>query len=479
MEPLQPDDPRRVDRYELIARLGAGGMGRVFYGRSPGGRPVAVKVVHPEYGADAGFRLRFAREVEAARRVGGFHTAQVVDADPRADPPWLVTAYVDGPSLQTVVGEQGPLPADRVRALGAALVEGLIAIHGCGLVHRDLKPGNVIMGADGPRVIDFGVARALDATAVTDTGAIVGTPAYMSPEQALGKEAGPASDVFSLGAVLAYAATGTVPFGRGALAAVVYRVVNEDPDLGGVPEELRGIVGRCLAKDPGERPDLRELLSLLVGEPPPDGAPPDADLRAEGETAELAGSGGAEFRVSTVRDLLHFTSLVILVPPLILPALVLVFLAAGEHVPVPVWLTAGFSAALFAVLVLGLLISERLVVDRTGITRRVGGGSETGYPWEEIERVAVHRWGARGSRWRGTEYLAVVPKEGSRLPRKGNSMGWQSHLGHYKVINLMTMRGEPYDELGAAVARFSDGRIELERTERAEEPPPPPVEVPW
>ncbi|WP_232835998.1 serine/threonine-protein kinase [Actinocorallia populi] len=186
MEGLRPEDPRRVGVYQLVGRLGGGGMGQVFLGRSPGGRPVAVKVVRPEYGRNSEFRRRFAVEVEAARRVGGFHTAPVVDADPQALTPWLVTAYVPGPSLREAVEAHGPLPEPSVQVLGAGLAEGLAAIHACDLVHRDLKPGNVLLAEDGPRVIDFGIARALEATSETATGLTPGTPAFMAPEQARG-----------------------------------------------------------------------------------------------------------------------------------------------------------------------------------------------------------------------------------------------------------------------------------------------------
>ncbi|WP_228083684.1 serine/threonine-protein kinase [Streptomyces profundus] len=271
MDGLRPEDPARVGDYRLVGRLGSGGMGQVFLGRSAGGRPVAVKVIRPEYGADPGFRKSFAREVEAARRVGGFFTAQVVDADPDADLPWLVSAYVAGPSLETAVTEHGPLPPATVRVLGAGLAEGLVAIHRCDLVHRDLKPGNVVLAADGPRVIDFGIARALEATTRTASGVIVGTPAYMSPEQARGTaDIGPASDVFALGSVLAFAATGAPPFAGGHPAAVLYQVVQEEPELTALDAGLRSVVRACLAKDPADRPTPAELIDSLTT--PEDGA---------------------------------------------------------------------------------------------------------------------------------------------------------------------------------------------------------------
>jgi len=265
MDALQPGDPGSVGGYRLLGRLGAGGMGQVFFGVSPGGRRVAVKLIHPAHAGTAQFRERFAREIEAARRVGGFHTAPVVDADPLADPPWMVTAFIEGPSLQDDVDLRGPLPADGVRALGAGLAEGLAAIHACGLVHRDLKPGNVILAPDGPRIIDFGIARAIGATTgLTSTGVVVGTLTFMSPEQIRGGPVGPASDVFALGSVLAFAATGRAPFGDDSAATVMFRIFTEPPDLAGIADEaLRRIIDGCLAKAPQDRPPLPALLATL------------------------------------------------------------------------------------------------------------------------------------------------------------------------------------------------------------------------
>jgi Protein kinase domain len=265
MDSLRPGDPVTVGGYRLIGRLGAGGMGQVFLATSPGGRKVAVKRIHAEYANDPEFRGRFAREIEAARRVGGFHTAQVVDADPRADPPWMVTAYIPGPSLQAAVTAGGPLRLSEVRALGAGLAEGLAAIHACGLVHRDMKPSNVILADDGPRIIDFGIARTVDASGMTATGAVLGTFSYMSPEQVKGEHAGPASDVFSLGSTLAFAATGRSPFGCESIVTAVYRIVSEPPDLAGLPEGhgLRPLITACLAKNPADRPPLSAVIAGL------------------------------------------------------------------------------------------------------------------------------------------------------------------------------------------------------------------------
>jgi serine/threonine protein kinase len=269
MEGLQRGDPASVGGYQLLGRLGAGGMGQVFLGVSPSGRQVAVKLIHPVHAGTEHFRERFAREIEAARRVGGFHTAPVVDADPHAETPWMVTAYIDGPSLQEAVRRYGPMPPDRVRGLGAGLAEGLAAIHAHGLVHRDLKPGNVIMAGDGPRIIDFGIARAIDGTGLTTAGAMVGTFAYMSPEQVSGHPVMPPSDVFSLGSVLAFAATGRPPFGSDMPATIMYRIVSQPPDLAGLMDQaLRALIEACLAKSPADRPQLPAVLAALTAPGP-------------------------------------------------------------------------------------------------------------------------------------------------------------------------------------------------------------------
>jgi serine/threonine protein kinase len=263
VEPLQAGDPPYVGVYRLTGRLGAGGMGRVFLGVSPGGRQVAIKLMLPQHAADQEFRQRFAREVAAATQVGGFHTAPVVDADPAADPPWMVTAYIPGPSLDEVVTSAGPLAPSALRALGAGLAEGLAAVHAAGLVHRDLKPSNVIMAQDGPRIIDFGIARAADATPLTSAGVLLGTVSFMSPEQVRGERPRPESDVFSLGSVLAYAATGRVPFDSPTIPATIYRIATEPPDLGTLSGPLRDLISACLAKNPADRPTAGQLLSVL------------------------------------------------------------------------------------------------------------------------------------------------------------------------------------------------------------------------
>jgi outer membrane protein assembly factor BamB len=273
MQPLEPDDPRVAGEFRLRARLGAGGMGRVYLGYSPAGRAVAVKICHPEFAADPAFVARFAREVAAARAVNGLYTAQVIGAGPDDNPPWLATSYVPGPSLDYAVTRHGPLPAPAVWRLAAGLAEALKAVHARGLVHRDLKPSNVLLAADGPRVIDFGIARAVDGTSLTTAGYVFGTPGYVSPEQVAGQPASPASDVFALGSVLCFAATGEVPFGDGEPAAVLHRVVHDQPALGAVSGPLRGLVARCLAKDPVDRPTPAEALRTCQAQAPQLGGP--------------------------------------------------------------------------------------------------------------------------------------------------------------------------------------------------------------
>ncbi|MEV7612876.1 serine/threonine-protein kinase [Streptomyces sp. NPDC089799] len=272
MQPLEPGEPRTIGAYRLLGRLGAGGMGRVYLGRSEGGRTVAVKIVHPHFASDDEFRERFRREVAAARRVGGAWTAPVLDADPEAPVPWVATGYVAGPSLDRAVSSHGPLPAAAVRAVGLGLARALAAVHGLGLVHRDVKPSNVLLTLDGPRLIDFGIARATDGTAsLTSTGVSIGSPGYMSPEQILGKGVTGAADVFSLGAVLVFAATGRPPFSGDNSATLLYKVVHEEPDLAGLPAAgLRELAAACLAKAPGDRPapaDVAEALEDALAVP--------------------------------------------------------------------------------------------------------------------------------------------------------------------------------------------------------------------
>jgi outer membrane protein assembly factor BamB len=265
MEPLLAEDPRQIGNYLLLARIGSGGMGEVFLGRSPGGRAVAIKVIHAALANDADFRARFRREVMAARAVTGAFTAPLVDADPDAVRPWLATTFLPGMSLQDAIAGYGPWPPHAVYLLGVSLAEALVSIHRAGVVHRDLKPSNILLSPEGPRVIDFGIARAADAGTITQTGVTVGSPSYMAPEQATGGDTGPPGDVFALGAVLTYAATGAAPFGGGSIPQLVYRIVHEQPYLAAVTDPgLRGLIAGCLKKDPGHRPTAAQLLEQLA-----------------------------------------------------------------------------------------------------------------------------------------------------------------------------------------------------------------------
>ncbi|MGW0710554.1 bifunctional serine/threonine-protein kinase/ABC transporter substrate-binding protein [Streptomyces sp. NPDC002643] len=292
-EALWASDPSRVAGFRLLRRLGAGGMGVVYLGRTETGALAAVKVIRGESARDEGFRARFEREVELARRVESPWVVPVLDADAGAREPWLATAYVPGPSVAEAVTAHGALPERAVRILGRALAEALDAVHTAGLVHRDVKPGNVLLALDGPRLIDFGIARADDDTALTASGMVIGTPGFLAPEQAEGRPASPASDVFALGCVLAYASTGVPPFGTGTPDALLYRTVHDEPELGGLEGESRDLVERCLAKEPEARPTADEIRRLPAGDAPgspgPSGAPdPSGDWLPDPVAAMVA-----------------------------------------------------------------------------------------------------------------------------------------------------------------------------------------------
>lgn len=308
MKPLGPKDPERIGVYRLTHLLGSGGMGRVYLGRTRAGRKVAVKVIHALFAEDHEFRARFAREVEAARRVGGFHTAQVVDADPDAEEPWVVSAHIPGPSLHEVVSQGGPLATPALRVLLAGLAEGLEAIHETGLAHRDLKPSNILLAQDGPRIIDFGVARLVEDTRITQTGMMLGTPAYMAPEQAKGEGtySGAAADLFSLGTVTHFAATGTNPFQGATPMASLGRVITEKPQVSDdVQGALRDFIADCWDREPDRRPSCK-VLQGLVGDVDPEGSwPRYADQTVDviprkkpfrGRTAPDHGAFGAPFK---------------------------------------------------------------------------------------------------------------------------------------------------------------------------------------
>ncbi|MFF7869594.1 protein kinase [Streptomyces qaidamensis] len=310
---LRREDPRVVGSFKLHRRLGAGGMGVVYLGSDKKGQRVALKVIRPDLAEDQEFRSRFAREVSAARRIRGGCTARLVAADLDADRPWFATQYVPGPSLHDKVAAEGPLGAADVAAVGAALSEGLVAVHEAGVVHRDLKPSNILLSPKGPRIIDFGIAWATGASTLTHVGTAVGSPGFLAPEQVRGAAVTPATDVFSLGATLAYSSMGDSPFGHGSSEVMLYRVVHEEPQLHGVPDALAPLVRACLAKDPEERPSTLQLSLRLkeiaaresqdlagVRPPAPRGAEterladtyPERTRRAQGQQG--AGTSGAQ-----------------------------------------------------------------------------------------------------------------------------------------------------------------------------------------
>ncbi|MET9351390.1 serine/threonine-protein kinase [Streptomyces termitum] len=260
---LRREDPRIVGAFRLHRRLGAGGMGVVYLGSDRRGQRVALKVIRPDLAEDQEFRSRFAREVSAARRIRGGCTARLVAADLEAERPWFATQYVPGPSLHDRVAEEGPLRAADVATIGAALSEGLVAVHEAGVVHRDLKPSNILLSPKGPRIIDFGIAWATGASTLTHVGTAVGSPGFLAPEQVRGAAVTPATDVFSLGATLAYASMGDSPFGHGSSEVMLYRVVHEEAQLQGVPDALAPLIRACLAKDPEDRPSTLQLSMRL------------------------------------------------------------------------------------------------------------------------------------------------------------------------------------------------------------------------
>ncbi|MGI5198737.1 serine/threonine-protein kinase [Streptomyces sp. CA-288835] len=286
---LRKDDPKSVGGYKLVDRLGAGGMGVVYRGRARSGREVAVKVVHAQYAADPVFRARFRQEIDAVRKVSGAFTAPVVDADPEAERPWMATQYVPGLSLAARIRDQGPLRGPELRRLALGLVEALRDIHRAGVVHRDLKPANVLMAEDGPLVIDFGISRAAENHhTLTETGQMIGTPPFMSPEQLTdARSVGPASDVFSLGALLVFATTGRGPFDADSHYLTAYRVVHEAPVLDGVAEPFRTVLERCLAKKPADRPELAALAGEFVAALPESGAEDEATVTQRADEMAL------------------------------------------------------------------------------------------------------------------------------------------------------------------------------------------------
>ncbi|MEV0284280.1 serine/threonine-protein kinase [Kribbella sp. NPDC050820] len=412
-----PGDPATIGSFAIESRLGRGAMGAVYLARSPGGRLVAVKVVRDELAGDDGFRARFAREIEAARRVSGAFTAAVLDADPDAERPWLATEYLPGPTLQKAIDTSGPLMPGGVRSLAGGLAEALVAIHACGLIHRDLKPSNIVLTGNGPRVIDFGIARALEDASLTATGVVIGTPGYLSPEQITGTAIGPASDMFALGAVLVFAASGRGPFATGNPASLLHRIVNEQPHIPPLPDPLQDLVRRCLARDPAHRPTPQEVLhtagspantALLVPPTPtkllpaptasPEpaqhaGAQPASEHHAGGQQAPVqhaagqhaAGRSGAAFATSRTR-------------PVII-AVLTTLLAAGfwpkessaqDPVSAVIGVTVSAISLYFAIRHWRLVLRRRVVLRLTpeGLSLE-RGYQQAAVPWSAVTRLRL------------------------------------------------------------------------------------------
>ncbi|MGW1846327.1 serine/threonine-protein kinase [Streptomyces sp. NPDC001966] len=442
----------RIGTYVIVRELGSGGMGSVYLGRSRAGRAVAIKVIRAEYAADPEFRKRFRKEVEAAAKVGGFHTAAVVDADADAPQPWMASAYIEGPTLADEVARRGPLDERRLWALAAALAEALQAIHACGLVHRDLKPGNIVLAEDGPRVLDFGIARAVEGTRLTADRAAIGTPGFIAPEQAQGLEVTGACDMFALGAVLVAAAGGSA-FGEGQVFGLLYRAVHEEADVSAIPGDLRPLVAACLRKEPELRPTPEQLLvacadriDLTVvapGEPaptPPRPTPPApprpraaTPLQPPGQAAlrrRPVARPGAEQIASYLRSRRSRRALILRNA---LAMLVFAGIAAiGDllHIGEGARVLAGFVAFLMLLRLFGLLSqNDGLVVNDLGI----GVGSAM--------NLAVLRWADADAvelgQKAGETVLTVRMARGHRLPEAFLKPRWV-HRSKAGTIHIRT-----------------------------------------
>jgi hypothetical protein len=422
-------EPRYIGGYRIDRKIGEGGMGSVFLGSSPGGRAVAVKVIKPELAADPVFRARFRAEVSAVRKVGGFHTAPVVDADPEAEQPWMVSAFIPGRTLGLTISEDGPFGEGQLRALGAALAEALGAIHACRLVHRDLKPGNIIMAADGPRVLDFGIARAVDGTRLTHTGSVFGTAGFLAPEQIeSGAEVGGACDVFALGAVL-IAAAGGEAFRGATFMGLLYSTVHEEPDLSALPAALRPVVANCLAKNPFRRPTPTELIALL-GHVPHSGPPPQPQpqfqpqpqsqpqFRAEGGDRGPERSRAQSVAPRTATSVPHPETVVDPAAAADHAALELIFAAARKQ---PFWRAAcGVAAAVLGAVVvlpvliyLGLppavLILAGLLIVVVSWRFAASVGADQSITFDEIGVTLAHRTAHTYIDWR--DVVSVAPRK--------------------------------------------------------------------
>jgi eukaryotic-like serine/threonine-protein kinase len=454
------EDPRRIGEFTVVTRLGHGAMGTVYLARSPGGRQVALKVVRAELADEPGFRDRFRQEVEAMRRVGGFWTAAVVDADPDASPPWVACEYVPGPTLAEYVSARGPLPVPMARALIAGLAEALRAIHDAGLVHRDLKPGNVLLAADGPRVIDFGIAKATGATALTSTGMFVGTPGFLAPEQIEGRDATSASDVFALGAVATYATTGTGPFGDGDAAGLLYRIAHTAPDLTAVPAELRPLVARCLARAEAERPAPAEVLTQIGPFDPVEWSPkptPDTPRPPTRPYTVAAAPSGGEPNMARGRAVFRTSrrSAVLMCVATTLAALVALAFADGAskggNGGASLLFLIGFALLAVPAVRFGIIaIRPRrwLEVSAEGLTTGTGSRAHI-LPWAQVARVRVIEDGRR-------PWLVVWVKgpdhRGIGTPTHGGNRVYP--VGHER---LRGARRREIRELRAALGWYASG----------------------
>ncbi|PXY20559.1 serine/threonine-protein kinase [Prauserella flavalba] len=422
MRALRPDEAGPIGRYRPVAAVGEGGMGRVLLALAPDGRLAAVKQIHPEFAHDPGFRDRFAHEVDVSRRVSGAYTAAVMDADPAAEAPWLASVYVAGPSLREAVEAAGPLPPASLKYLAAGLAAALADIHRAGLIHRDLKPSNVLLTSDGPRVIDFGIARAVEGSDLTSTGAVIGSPSFMSPEQAESAQLTPASDVFSLGALLVMAATGHGPFTGETAPQTLYNVVHAKPDLSALPPEIRALAEPCLAKDPARRPTPEQILDFL-GPVTPGASPwPFA-------VGQLIARQEAE-----VRAVLSWPAPLPPVPP-----------PAPRRRP---WAIAALGAA--AVLAVGTIVAVNL------------GGDEQQPTTPQATRLPVER-ALSADRLRGTDPCAVL--DGARVQGAGVLTAGEEPLYlnrcTYETADgeqLKLIIGEPVEATGAEAGTGIAGR---------------------
>jgi eukaryotic-like serine/threonine-protein kinase len=409
MQPLTSDDPAKIGNYRLQARLGAGGMGRVYLAYTPAGRPVALKVVRSELSHDRDFRDRFRQEIEAAQRVRGLYTAELIDADPEATPPWLVTAYVSGPSLDEVINANGPMPEAMAFGLIAGVAEALQAIHAAGVIHRDLKPSNVLLAQDGPRVIDFGIARALAAMPVTRSDVMMGSPDFLSPEQILDRPITPAIDVFALGSLAAFAATGRLPFGHGHITEVAHRVVHEPPDLAGCPVRLLTLIESCLEKNAEARPTPDRIIEFCLaraaelGDP---SQPPSLPWPAAGSAGSASSAGST---TAVLPELAQFAGGGL--PP-------------GGYVGrgrrrLP--LAAGVAAAILATAVIVVAMATHLASDSTAGT--------TSAPHHTVTRAVRPATGARRPTVSASPSRAAVSALPVTLLSQGHPVGASSIQG--------------------------------------------------